>query len=203
MFVLGVFNVSAYHDVASGGGRGGFWARSGCHLAGLDYFLWFVFPHPPPPPPPPCVSSPSVSPCSVTLGRTESGGMGLVAYAAPASPAAALRDSVLCLLSDIHSLLVNTPSSTFSSSPPSSSILASSEYTCLCCRRLLLCRRLRRRRRRRRRRCCCRRSPPTCRQASRGAASRKWRWFWLSVYSLGFRVRPLIGQHPEFDTGST
>ena len=38
--------------------------------------------------------------------------MVLVAYAGPVRPAAALRDSVLCLPTDIHSLLVNkTPSS--------------------------------------------------------------------------------------------
>ena len=36
-----------------------------------------------------------------------SGGMVLVAYAGPVRPAAALRDSVLGLPTDIHSLLVN------------------------------------------------------------------------------------------------
>ena len=48
-------------------------------------------------------------------GQAESGGMVLVAYAGPVRPAAALRDSVLCLPTDIHSLLVNTPSSSSSS----------------------------------------------------------------------------------------
>ena len=42
--------------------------------------------------------------------------MVLVAYAGPVRPAAALRDSVLCLPTDIHSLLVNKPSSSSSSS---------------------------------------------------------------------------------------
>ena len=37
--------------------------------------------------------------------------MVLVAYAGPVRPAAALRDSVLCLPTDIHSLFVNKPSS--------------------------------------------------------------------------------------------
>ena len=46
-------------------------------------------------------------PCSLT---------GLVAYAGPVRPAAALRDSVLCLPTDIHSLFVNKPSSSSSSS---------------------------------------------------------------------------------------
>ena len=40
----------------------------------------------------------------------------LVAYAGPVRPAAALRDSVLCLPTDIHSLFVNKPSSSSSSS---------------------------------------------------------------------------------------
>ena len=35
--------------------------------------------------------------------------MVLVAYAGPVRPAAALRNSVLCLPTDIHSLLVNNP----------------------------------------------------------------------------------------------
>jgi len=35
--------------------------------------------------------------------QAESGGMVLVAYAGPVRPAAALRDSVLCLPTDIHS----------------------------------------------------------------------------------------------------
>ena len=38
------------------------------------------------------------------------------AYAGPVRPAAALRDSVLCLPPDIHSLFVNIPSSSSSSS---------------------------------------------------------------------------------------
>ena len=42
--------------------------------------------------------------------------MVLVAYAGPVRPAAALRDSVLCLPTDIHSLFVNKPSSSSSSS---------------------------------------------------------------------------------------
>ena len=42
--------------------------------------------------------------------------MVLVAYAGPARPAAALPDSVLCLPTDIHSLLVNKTSSSSSSS---------------------------------------------------------------------------------------
>ena len=54
-------------------------------------------PSPPPPPPP----------------------MVLVAYAGPVRPAAALRDSVLCLPTDIHSLFVNKPSSSSSSSSSS------------------------------------------------------------------------------------
>ena len=37
--------------------------------------------------------------------------MVLVAYAGPVCPAAVLRDSVLCLPTDIHSLFVNKPSS--------------------------------------------------------------------------------------------
>ena len=41
--------------------------------------------------------------------------MVLVAYAGPVRPAAALRDSVLCLPTDIHSLFVNKPSSSSSS----------------------------------------------------------------------------------------
>ena len=43
--------------------------------------------------------------------------MVLVAYAGPVRPAAALRESVLCLPTDIHSLFVNKPSSSSSSSP--------------------------------------------------------------------------------------
>ena len=42
--------------------------------------------------------------------------MVLVAYAGSVRPAAALRDSVLCLPTDIHSLFVNKPSSSSSSS---------------------------------------------------------------------------------------
>ena len=45
--------------------------------------------------------------------------MVLVAYAGPVRPAAALRDSVLCLPTDIHSLFVNKPSSSSSSSSSS------------------------------------------------------------------------------------
>ena len=46
--------------------------------------------------------------------------MVLVAYAGPVRPAAALRDSVLCLPTDIHSLPVNKLSSSSSSSSSSS-----------------------------------------------------------------------------------
>ena len=61
------------------------------------------------------VSTPPLcQPCSAPQGQAESGGMVLVAYAGPVRPAAALRDSVLCLPTDIHSLLVNKP-------PPASS----------------------------------------------------------------------------------
>jgi len=70
----------------------------------------------------PCVPRALCPSCSVTQGQVESWGMVLVAYAGPVRPAAALRDSVLCLPtdihSDIHSLLVNKPS--FSSSSSSS-----------------------------------------------------------------------------------
>ena len=63
------------------------------------------------------VSAPPLcQPCSAPQGQAESGGMVLVAYAGPVRPAAALRDSVLCLPTDIHSLLVNKPSSSSSSS---------------------------------------------------------------------------------------
>ena len=56
------------------------------------------------------VSAPPLCPpCSAPQGQAESGGMVLVAYAGPVRPAAALRDSVLCLPTDIHSLLVNKP----------------------------------------------------------------------------------------------
>jgi len=54
--------------------------------------------------------------CSAPKGQAESGGMVLVAYAGPVRPAAALRESVLCLPTDIHSLFVNKPSSSYSSS---------------------------------------------------------------------------------------
>ena len=58
------------------------------------------------------VSAPPLCPpCSAPQGQAESGGMVLVAYAGPVRPAAALRDSVLCLPTDIHSLFVNKPSS--------------------------------------------------------------------------------------------
>ena len=61
-------------------------------------------------------------------------GMVLVAYAGPVRPAAALRDSVLCLPTDIHSLFVNKPSSSsssFSSSCRASrvSLLAPNEHS--------------------------------------------------------------------------
>ena len=56
-------------------------------------------------------ASPLCQPCSIPQGQAESGGMVLVAYAGSVRPAAALRDSVLCLPTDIHSLLVNKPSS--------------------------------------------------------------------------------------------
>ena len=69
------------------------------------------------------VSAPPLCPpCSAPQGQAESGGMVLVAYAGPVRPAAALRDSVLCLPTDIHSLFVNKPSSSSSSS---SSFIAS------------------------------------------------------------------------------
>ena len=61
-------------------------------------------------------ASPLCQPCSIPQGQAESGGMVLVAYAGSVHPAAALRDSVLCLPTDIHSLLVNKPSSSSSSS---------------------------------------------------------------------------------------
>ena len=54
-------------------------------------------------------ASPLCQPCSIPQGQAESGGMVLVAYAGSVHPAAALRDSVLCLPTDIHSLLVNKP----------------------------------------------------------------------------------------------
>ena len=54
---------------------------------------------------------PLCQPCSTPQGQAESGGKVLVAYAGSVHPAAALRDSVLCLPTDIHSLLVNKPSS--------------------------------------------------------------------------------------------
>ena len=64
------------------------------------------------------VSAPPLCPpCSAPQGQAESGGMVLAAYAGPVRPAAALRVSVLCLPTDIHSLFVNKPSSSSSSSP--------------------------------------------------------------------------------------
>ena len=67
------------------------------------------------------VSTPPLcQPCSAPQGQAESGGMVLVAYAGPVRPAAALRASVLCLPTDIHSLFVNKPSSSSSSSSSSS-----------------------------------------------------------------------------------
>ena len=65
------------------------------------------------------VSAPPLcQPCSAPQGQAEGGGMVLVTYAGPVRPAAALRDSVLCLPTDIHSLFVNKPSSSSSSPPP-------------------------------------------------------------------------------------
>ena len=64
---------------------------------------------------------PLCQPCSAPQGQAESGGMVLVAYAGPVRPAAALRDSVLCLPTDIHSLFVNKPSSSFPPPPPTES----------------------------------------------------------------------------------
>ena len=63
------------------------------------------------------VSAPPLCPpCSAPQGQADSGGMLLVAYAGPVRPEAVLRDSVLlCLPTDIHSLLVNKPSSSSSS----------------------------------------------------------------------------------------
>ena len=60
---------------------------------------------------PPRVSVPLCQPCSIPQGQAESGGKVLVAYAGSVHLAAALRDSVLCRPTDIHSLLVNKPSS--------------------------------------------------------------------------------------------
>ena len=60
-------------------------------------------------------ASPLCQPCSIPQGQAESGGMVLVAYAGPVRQAAARRDSVLCLPTDIHSLLVNKLSSSSSS----------------------------------------------------------------------------------------
>jgi len=59
----------------------------------------------------------SINPLLLLLlqGQAESGGMVLVAYAGPVRPAAALRNSVLCLPTDIHSLFDNKPSSSSSS----------------------------------------------------------------------------------------
>ena len=71
------------------------------------------------------VSAPPLCPpCSAPQGQAESGGMVLVAYAGPVRPAAALRDSVLCLPTMIHLLTVNYSSS--SSSSASSSTLFTS-----------------------------------------------------------------------------
>ena len=77
------------------------------------------------------VSAPPLCPpCSAPQGQVESGGMVLVAYAGPVRPAAALRDSVLCLPTDIHSVFVNKPSSSSSSSSCSLSL---SLPLSLCC----------------------------------------------------------------------
>ena len=73
------------------------------------------------------VSAPPLCPpCSAPQGQAESVGMVLVAYAGPVRPAAALRDSVLCLPTDIHSLFVNKPSSSSSSSSSLLLLLTSS-----------------------------------------------------------------------------
>ena len=49
------------------------------------------------------VSAPPLcQPCRAPQGQAESGGMVLVAYAGPVRPAAALRNSVLCLPTDTH-----------------------------------------------------------------------------------------------------
>ena len=53
---------------------------------------------------------PLCQPCCTPQGQAESGGQVLVTYAGSVHPAAALRDSVLCLPTDIHSLFVNKPS---------------------------------------------------------------------------------------------
>ena len=74
-------------------------------------------------------ASPLCQPCSIPQGQAESGGKVLVAYAGSVHPAAALRDSVLCLPTDIHSLLVNKSCSSFTASAlnkPSSSSSSSS-----------------------------------------------------------------------------
>ena len=55
--------------------------------------------------------------------------MVLVAYAGPVRPAAALRESVLCLPTDIHSLFVDKPSSSSSSSSSSASSMSSRPQT--------------------------------------------------------------------------
>ena len=60
--------------------------------------------------------------------------MVLVAYAGPVRPAAALRVSVLCLPTDIHSLFVNKPSSSSSSSSSFSLPLSLSISLCECSR---------------------------------------------------------------------
>ena len=81
------------------------------------------------------VSTPPLcQPCSAPQDQAESGGMVLVAYAGPVRPAAALRASVLCLPTDIHSLFVNKPSSSSSSSSSSCranrvSLLAPNEHS--------------------------------------------------------------------------
>ena len=81
------------------------------------------------------VSAPPLcQPCSAPQGQAESGGMVLVAYAGPVRPAAALRASVLCLPTDIHSLFVNKPSSSSSSSSSFSLPLSLSISLCECSR---------------------------------------------------------------------
>ena len=80
------------------------------------------------------VSAPPLCPpCSAPQGQAESGGMVLVAYAGPVRPAAALRDSVLCLPTDIHSLFVNKPSSSSSSSSSFSSSRRAPAVRLPCC----------------------------------------------------------------------
>jgi len=57
--------------------------------------------------------------------------MPFVAYAGPVRPAAALRESVLCLPTDIHSLFVNKPSSSSSFTASALNKLSSSSSSSL------------------------------------------------------------------------